>query len=283
MFDVKNKNILITGATSGIGRESALALAKMGANITFIARNKLKAENLLTDINKISNGQNSFIIADLSSQKDIKSASEKYLDKNISLDVLLNNAGLINFKRNETIDGFEETFAINHLAYFSLTNLLLDKIKESNSARIVNVSSAAHQFVKRMNFNDIHSKKSYKPFQVYGYTKLANILFTKKLSSILESEKITVNSLHPGVVGTSFGQNNSNNLNKVLSFIAKPFMRTSEKGAETSIYLCSSPDVSDISGQYFYNCKVAKTSKWAQSKEDADKLWDLSEKMTRSF
>ena len=283
MFDVNNKNILITGATSGIGRESALALAKMGANITFIARNKLKAENLLTDINKISNGQNSFIIADLSSQEDIKIASEKYIDKNISLDVLLNNAGLINFKRNETIDGFEETFAINHLAYFSLTNLLLDKIKESNSARIVNVSSAAHQFVKRMNFNDIHSKKSYKPFQVYGYTKLANILFTKKLSSILESEKITVNSLHPGVVGTSFGQNNSNNLNKVLSFIAKPFMRTSEKGAETSIYLCSSPDVSDISGQYFYNCKVAKTSKWAQSKEDADKLWDLSEKMTRSF
>lgn len=283
MFDVNNKNILITGATSGIGRESALALAKMGANITFIARNKLKAENLLTDINKISNGQNSFIIADLSSQKDIKTASEKYIDKNISLDVLLNNAGLINFKRNETIDGFEETFAINHLAYFSLTNLLLDKIKESNSARIVNVSSAAHQFVKRMNFDDIHSKKSYKPFQVYGYTKLANILFTKKLSSILEKDKITVNSLHPGVVGTSFGQNNTNNLNKVLSFIAKPFMRTSEKGAETSIYLCSSPDVSDISGQYFYNCKVAKTSKWAQSKEDADKLWDLSEKMIRSF
>jgi len=283
MFDVNNKNILITGATSGIGRESALALSKMGANITFIARNKLKAENLLTDINKISNGQNSFIIADLSSQKDIKSASEKYIDKNISLDVLLNNAGLINFKRNETIDGFEETFAINHLAYFSLTNLLLDKIKESNSARIVNVSSAAHQFVKRMNFDDIHSKKSYKPFQVYGYTKLANILFTKKLSSMLENKKITVNCLHPGVVGTSFGQNNSNNLNKVLSFIAKPFMRTSEKGAETSIYLCSSPDVSDISGQYFYNCKVTKTSKWAQSKEDADKLWDLSEKMTRSF
>ena len=238
---------------------------------------------MLTDINKISNGQNSFIIADLSSQKDIKSASEKYLDKNISLDVLLNNAGLINFKRNETIDGFEETFAINHLAYFSLTNLLLDKIKESNSARIVNVSSAAHQFVKRMNFDDIHSKKSYKPFQVYGYTKLANILFTKKLSSMLENKKITVNCLHPGVVGTSFGQNNSNNLNKVLSFIAKPFMRTSEKGAETSIYLCSSPDVSDISGQYFYNCKVTKTSKWAQSKEDADRLWELSKEMVRSF
>lgn len=283
MFDVNNKNILITGATSGIGKESALALATMGANITFIARNKLKAENLLTDINNISNGQNSFIIADLSSQEDIKTASEKYIDKNISLDVLLNNAGLINFKRNETIDGFEETFAINHLAYFSLTNLLLDKIKESNSARIVNVSSAAHQFVKRMNFNDIHSKKSYKPFQVYGYTKLANILFTKKLSSILENENITVNCLHPGVVGTSFGQNNSNNFNKVLSFIVKPFVRTSEKGAETSIYLCSSPDVADISGQYFYNCKVAKTSKWAQNKEDADKLWYLSEKMTRSF
>ena len=283
MFNVNNKNILITGATSGIGRESALALAKMGANITFIARNKLKAENLLTHINKISNGKNSFIIADLSSQKDIKIASDSYIDKNISLDILLNNAGLINFKRKETIDGFEETFAINHLAYFSLTNLLLDKIKESNSARIVNVSSAAHQFVKRMNFDDIQSEKSYRPFKVYGYTKLANILFTKKLSSILENTKVTVNCVHPGVVGTSFGQNNSNNLNKVLSFIARPFMLTSEKGAETSIYLCSSPDVSNISGQYFYNCKVTKTSKWAQSKEDADRLWELSKEMVRSF
>ena len=283
MFNVNNKNILITGATSGIGRESALALAKMGANITFIARNKLKAENLLTEINKISNGKNSFIIADLSSQKDIKIASDSYIDKNFSLDILLNNAGLINFKRKETIDGFEETFAINHLAYFSLTNLLLDKIKESNSARIVNVSSAAHQFVKRMNFDDIQSEKSYRPFKVYGYTKLANILFTKKLSSILENTKVTVNCVHPGVVGTSFGQNNSNNLNKVLSFIARPFMITSEKGAETSIYLCSSPDVSNISGQYFYNCKVTKTSKWAQSKEDADRLWELSKEMVRSF
>ena len=126
-------------------------------------------------MNKISSGQNSFIIADLSSQKDIKAASEDYINKNISLDILLNNAGLINFKE-ETIDGLEETFALNHLAYFSLTNLLLDKIKESGSARIVNVSSGAHQFVKRMNFDDIQSEKSYKPFQVYGYTKLANIL-----------------------------------------------------------------------------------------------------------
>ena len=200
MFNVNNKNILITGATSGIGKESALALAKMGANITFIARNKVKAENLLNDMNKISSGQNSFIIADLSSQKDIKAASEDYINKNISLDILLNNAGLINFKRRETIDGLEETFALNHLAYFSLTNLLLDKIKESGSARIVNVSSGAHQFVKRMNFDDIQSEKSYKPFQVYGYTKLANILFTKKLSSILKDKKISVNCLHPGVV-----------------------------------------------------------------------------------
>ena len=128
MFDVKNKNILITGATSGIGKESALALAKKGANITFIARDKYKAENLLNDINKISKGQNSFIIADLSSQKDIKIASEIYINKNIPLDVLLNNAGLINFKRKETIDGFEETFALNHLAYlyiFAFQNLKL--------------------------------------------------------------------------------------------------------------------------------------------------------------
>ena len=197
----------------------------------------------------------------------------------IPLHVLLNNAGLINKKRKETIDGYEEVFAINHLAYFLLTTLLIDKLKEANGSRVVNVSSGAHAFVKGFNFEDVQSKKGYKPFQVYGYSKLANILFTKKLAAILENENITVNCLHPGVVGTSFGQNNGN-FQRLLFFLAKPFMRSSEKGAETSIYLCSSQDVSETSGQYFYNCKITKTTKWAQSKEDADRLWDLSKELT---
>ena len=184
MNNVKGKNILITGATSGIGKSAAISLSKMGGNIVFIARNEEKAEKLSKEIKSISGMNPTFIIADLSSQKEIKKAADTYRKMDKSLDILLNNAGLINLKRRETIDGFEETFAVNHLAYFTLTNLLLDKIKESPFSRIINVSSGAHYAVKRMNFDDIQSINSYKPFKVYGYSKLANILFTKKLSEL---------------------------------------------------------------------------------------------------
>ena len=279
MFDIKDKNVLITGATSGIGRAAAINLSSIGANIFFVARDKVKAQFLVDDIHKISGKEAIPIIADLSSQSDIREAAQKFNKLNLPLHVLLNNAGLINKERKETVDGLEEVFAINHIAYFLLTMLLLDRLKEANNSRIVNVSSGAHAFVKGFNFEDYQAKNTYKPFQVYGYSKLANILFTKKLSDILKEDNITVNCLHPGVVGTSFGQNNGN-LQKTLFYIAKPFMRSSEKGAETSIYLCSSSNVSDISGEYFYNCKLAKTTKWAQSQEDADRLWDLSKNLT---
>jgi len=279
MFDIKDKNVLITGATSGIGRAAAINLSSIGANIFFVARDKVKAQFLVDDIHKISGKEAIPIIADLSSQSDIREAAQKFNKLNLPLHVLLNNAGLINKERKETVDGLEEVFAINHIAYFLLTMLLLDRLKEANNSRIVNVSSGAHAFVKGFNFEDYQAKNTYKPFQVYGYSKLANILFTKKLSDILREDNITVNCLHPGVVGTSFGQNNGN-LQKTLFYIAKPFMRSSEKGAETSIYLCSSSDVSDISGKYFYNCKLAKTTKWAQSQDDADRLWDLSKNLT---
>ena len=279
MFDITNKNILVTGATSGIGRAAALKLSLLGANIFFVARNQQKAQLLVDEIFEISDKEAVPIIADLSSQADIRSVAQVFNSFNIPLHVLLNNAGLINKERKETVDGLEEVFAINHIAYFLLTMLLLDRLKEANNSRIVNVSSGAHAFVKGFNFEDYQAKNTYKPFQVYGYSKLANILFTKKLSDILREDNITVNCLHPGVVGTSFGQNNGN-LQKILFYIAKPFMRSSEKGAETSIYLCSSSDVSDISGEYFYNCKLAKTTKWAQSQDDADRLWDLSKDLT---
>ena len=279
MFDIKDKNVLITGATSGIGRAAAINLSLIGANIFFVARDEGKAQFLLDDINKISGKEAIPIIADLSSQSDIREAAQKFNKLNLPLHVLLNNAGLINKERKETVDGLEEVFAINHLAYFLLTMLLLDRIKEASNSRIVNVSSGAHAFVKGFNFEDYQAKNAYKPFQVYGYSKLANILFTKKLSGILKEDNITVNCLHPGVVGTSFGQNNGN-LQKILFYIAKPFMRSSEKGAETSIYLCSSSEVSDVSGEYFYNCKLAKTTKWAQSQDDADRLWELSKDLT---
>ena len=280
MFNIKNKNILITGATSGIGRSTVLALSSMGASVTFIARNKDKAEILLKELNTKSQNQAAYILADLSSQKEVKSAAKEYLKMNRPLDILINNAGLINLKRRETIDGFEETFAVNHLAYFSLTNLLIDKLKESESARIINISSGAHQFVKRMNFDDIQSEKNYKPFKVYSYSKLANILFTRKLSEILKDDNITVNCLHPGVVATGFASQNDSKFQKFLFKLSKPFMRSSNKGAETSIYLSSSEDVSDVSGKYFYNSKVSKISSGASNEEDTERLWRISMELT---
>lgn len=279
MFHIKEKNVLITGATSGIGKAAALKLSKLGANIFFIARNEKKAKDLSNEIEGGDGNKPYVIIADLSSQKEIKKAADEFKSLNIPLHVLLNNAGLINMDRKETADGFEEVFALNHLAYYSLTQLLLDNIKIGSPSRIVNVSSGAHAFVKGFNFNDVQSLNSFKPFQVYGYSKLANILFTKKLASLLKDENVTVNCLHPGVVGTAFGQNNGS-LQKVLFFIAKPFIRSPEKGAESSVYLCSSPEVSDITGEYFYNCKIEKTTKWAKSEEDADRLWSLSKELT---
>ena len=278
-FEIKNKNFLITGATSGIGEATAIDLAKKGANIFFIARNNLKAQNLSDKIEFISGKRPKFFIADLASLKNIKESALEFISLDIPLHVLLNNAGLINNNRKETVDGFEEVFSINHLAYFYLTHLLLEKLKEGTPSRIINVSSGAHAFVKGFNFDDVNSLKEYKPFKVYGYSNLPNILFTKKLSQVLENENIIVNCLHPGVVGTGFGQNNGV-FSKILFNLSKPFMRSSEKGAETSIYLCSSPDVSDVSGQYFYNCKIAKTTSWANNQEDADRLWDLSKELT---
>ena len=279
MFDIKEKNVLITGATSGIGKAAALKLSSLGAKICFIARNEKKAEDLAKEIENLSDMIPYSIIADLSSQKEIKRAADEFKSLNIPLHILLNNAGLINMERKETVDGFEEVFALNHLAYYSLTQLLLDNIKNGSPSRIVNVSSGAHAFVKGFNFDDVQSLSSYKPFQVYGYSKLANILFTKKLASLLKDENVSVNCLHPGVVGTAFGQNNGS-LQKVLFFIAKPFIRSPEKGAESSVYLCSSPEVSNTTGEYFYNCKIEKTTKWARSEEDADRLWLLSRELT---
>ena len=282
MFDVKDKNVLITGATSGIGRAAALSLSQMGAHISFIARNKEKADVLCQEISDISHQRPYPIIADLSSQEEIKRAVGEFIQQNIPLHVLLNNAGIMNSTRKATVDGFEETFAVNHLAYYSLTVLLLDKIKESAASRIVNVSSAAHTFVKNMNFDDLQSEKTFKPFKVYGYSKLANILFTKKLAKILKDDNITVNCLHPGFVSTSLGQQNDFPilLKILVAPLARLFARSGSKGAESSIYLCSSPEVSEITGEYFFNSKIKETALGAKNEDDADKLWQISSELT---
>lgn len=277
--NLENKVCLITGATNGIGEEAAKELNKMGAEIVFVARNEEKGEQLKAELKEATGKESTMILANLSSQAEVKSAAEKFLSMEKPLDILLNNAGIMNRERNITEDGLEEVFSVNHLAYFTFTLMLIDKLKSTEGSRVVNVASGAHQFVKEMNFGDLQSEKVYKPMQVYGQSKLANILFTKSLANKLADHGVTVNCLHPGFVSTGIGSNNKGIWNILMS-LARPFARKTDKGAETSVYLCSSPEVKDISGEYFVDCKIEKVSDAAKSSDQADKLWKISSELT---
>ena len=277
--NLENKVCLITGATNGIGEEAAKELNKMGAEIVFVARNEEKGEQLKAQLKEATGKESTMILANLSSQAEVKSAAEKFLSMEKPLDILLNNAGIMNRERSITEDGLEEVFSVNHLAYFTFTLMLIDKLKSTEGSRVVNVASGAHQFVKEMNFGDLQSEKVFKPMQVYGQSKLANILFTKSLANKLADHGVTVNCLHPGFVSTGIGSNNKGIWNILMS-LARPFARKTDKGAETSVYLCSSPEVKDISGEYFVDCKIEKVSDAAKSSDQADKLWEISSELT---
>ena len=275
-----NKVCLITGATNGIGLEAAKALNKMGAEIVFIARNHEKAEKLKEDLLRDSGKQSASIIADLSLQSEVKKAADEFLSLNKPLHILLNNAGIMNRERKETADGLDEVFSVNHLAYFSLTLMLIEKMKNTEGGRIVNVASMAYRFVNEMNFEDLQSKENYKPMKVYGQSKLANILFTKRLASKVKENNITVNCLHPGYVDTGIGSNNKQTLWKLMMNLGRPFAKKTDKGAETSIYLCASPEVKKVTGEYFVDCKIEKLLGAAKSEEQAEKLWSISSELT---
>tara|TARA_B100001029_G_scaffold49348_1_gene39413 strand:- start:4628 stop:5488 length:861 start_codon:yes stop_codon:yes gene_type:complete len=278
--NLENKVCLITGATNGIGLEAAKALNQMGAEIVFIARNHEKANKLKEELLQESGRQPTAIIADLSSQNEVKKAAEEFLSLNKPLDILLNNAGIMNRERKETADGFDEVFSVNHLAYFSLTLLLIEKMKNAGGGRIVNVASMAYRFVNEMNFEDLQSKENYKGLKVYGQSKLANILFTRSLASKLKDYKITVNCLHPGYVDTGIGLNNEGFFVRLLMNLGRPFAKKTDKGAETSIYLCASPEVEKVTGEYFVDCEIEKLLGAAKSDDQAEKLWSISSELT---
>lgn len=278
--NLENKVCLITGATNGIGLEAAKALNQMGAEIVFIARNHEKANKLKEELLQESGRQPAAIIADLSSQNEVKKAAEEFLSLNKPLDILLNNAGIMNRERKETADGFDEVFSVNHLAYFSLTLLLTEKMKNAGGGRIVNVASMAYRFVNEMNFEDLQSKENYKGLKVYGQSKLANILFTRSLASKLKDYKITVNCLHPGYVDTGIGLNNEGFFVRLLMNLGRPFAKKTDKGAETSIYLCASPEVEKVTGEYFVDCEIEKLIGAAKSDDQAEKLWSISSELT---
>jgi len=272
------KTCVITGATSGIGRASALALADAGADLVLVARSKEKAEAVAAEIAvPIPGASVDIVVADLERQAEIRRAAETILERHPRIDLLLNNAGTIELKRHVTVDGYERTFAVNHLAYFLLTHLLMPALREAPSARIVNVASDAHR-LSDLRFDDLQSEKKFSAFVVYGRSKLANVLFTRELARRLEGSPVTVNAVHPGGVASGLGANHGR-LSKLVLPIVHRFMKSPESGAKTSIYLCTSPDVEGASGGYYANCRLRKPSAAACNDESARRLWALSAEM----
>src|SRR5215204_6502126 len=264
------KTVLITGGTSGIGKATAVALAAMDANVLITGRNAECGEAAVEEIKDRSHSG--------SVESEVRRLAETFLARHDRLDVLANNAGLVQSKRTETLDGIETTLAINHLAPFLLTNLLLDCLKESAPSRVVTVSSEAQRWGS-MDFGDLQSRRRYRGFPVYGMTKLANIMFTYELAERLKEKGITANCLHPGSVGTNFGQNNKGPM--ALFFRAfKPFMRSPEQGADTLIWLASSPEVEGVSGKYFSDRKEIEAQKLAHDPDARRRLWEISEDLT---
>ena len=276
---LNGKICLVTGSTNGIGRATAQALAQMGATVVIVGRNAPKTAQLVGEIRATSGNKNvDSLLADLSSQQEIQRLANEFKNKYSHLHVLLNNAGGTFATRQLSVDGIEMTFALNHLAYFLLTNLLLDTLKASAPARIINVSSGAHKGGK-IDFDNLQGERSYSSFGPYGNSKLANILFTTELARRLEGTGVTVNALHPGLVSTGFGKNNPGFLMKIMGAVIPLVARSPEKGAETSIYLAASPEIQSITGKYFVDCKVTQPAPQAADMAVARKHWDVSAEM----
>ncbi len=276
---MQGKTCLVTGANAGIGKETALALAQMGAVVVMVARSPERGMAALDEVRSRSGSQRvELLSADLSSQASIRQLAADFKAKYDRLHVLVNNAGAVFMQRQESVDGLEMTFALNHLGYFLLTNLLLDVLKASAPARIINVSSGAHQG-GRINFNDLQRQQSYSGFGAYSTSKLANVLFTYELTRRLEGSGVTTNCLHPGFVRSEFAKNNGR-LARLSMLLLRPLTISPAQGAETSIYLASSPDVTDVAGRYFVKKKAVKSSAASYDTAVARQLWNVSATLT---
>ncbi len=271
---MQGKTVIITGATSGIGEVAAIRLAEQGARIVFTARDPARAGDTMAALRKANPGADHAVhMADLSLLAEMKRVGAE-LAREPQIDVLVNNAGALFNRRQETGDGLEMTFALNHMAYFVITNLLLGNLKPG--ARIVTVASNAHRGA-RLDFDDLQNRGGYIGFPVYSKSKLCNILFNRQLARRIAGSGVTANALHPGFVATRFGDDSGGIMRTVLR-VAKPIGAISpEEGAKTIIYLASSPQVAGVSGEYFYECKPTTPTAEARNDDDARRLWEISE------
>ncbi len=275
---MEGKVVLITGGTSGIGKATAAALATMGADVVVTGRNRGRGEVALAEIRRQSGSEKvTLMLADLAVQAEVRGLAQSFLERRDRLDVLVNNAGLIQSRRTETPDGIELTLAVNHLAPFLLTNLLLDLLEKSAPSRIITVASEARRGAQ-IDFDDLNSERRYRAFPVYGMTKKANILFTYELAQRLRGTGVVANCVHPGGVNSGFGDNNRS-LGILIFRALKPFMRTPERGAETIVYLASSPEAAQMSGKYLTDGEEVSPAQ-PREKVAQKRLWEVSERLT---
>ena len=274
------KTMLVTGATNGIGRVTARELARLGAQVTILSRNAKKCARVAEEIRKDTGNPVEYLAADLSTLAGIMHAAETFKKRQRRLDVLVNNAGGIFIRRTITSDGLEMTFALNHVAYFLLSGLLLDVLKQSSPARVVNVASGMHMGA-HLDFDDLQNEKHYSGFRAYGRSKLANILFTYELARKLEGSGVTVNCVHPGYVNTGLSLNNGLIFGVFAGLSARLFGRKPEEGARTSIYLAASPEVQGVTGKYFADCKPVSSSLESYDTTAATRLWHASLEICR--
>ena len=279
-LDIAGKVCLITGANSGIGKATALGLAKLDATVVIVSRDKYKGEAALLEIRTLSGNKNTdAMVADLSSQDSVRELAHDFMARYEKLHVLINNAGVFLPRRVSTADGLEATFATNHLGHFLLTNLLLDELKASAPARIINITSSAH-YGTELDFEDLQGEKKYSGYHAYSQSKLANVLFTYQLAKQLQGTRVTVNCLHPGVVRTGFGKDQMG-LMSILVRIGSPFMMSPQKSAKAVIYLATSPELEGVSGKFFSRGKEANSSKESYDAASAERLWNVSAELTK--
>ena len=272
---MNGKVCLVTGATDGIGKVSARVLAELGAKVIIVGRNPEKSAFVLAELRSISGNKNiDLLMADLAVMQEVRDLAEQVISRYDRLDVLLNNAGGYFTKHKITSDGLEMTFALNHMSYFLLTNKLMELLKYSAPARIVNVSSNAHYGVD-MEFENLNGEQEYKAWKAYQKSKLANVLFTYELLKKVPGN-ITVNCLHPGFVATNFGHNNGWFFGPVLKIAQRISAIDPEEGAKTSIFLCSAPEVKEASGKYFYKCQLKTSSRESRNMDTGKRLWQIS-------
>jgi len=278
---MKDKVVVVTGGNTGIGKEAVSGLSRLGARVVIACRDVEKGRRAADEVTKETGGDIRVFALDLADFDSVRSCAEALLAAFPRIDVLLLNAGLMLGDRRETRQGFEATFGINHLGHFLLTELLLERMKASAPSRIVVVSSDAHRRAKAgLTWDDLPRTRRYAGFDVYSESKLANILFTRELARRLEGTGVTVNALHPGFVATEFGRGGDIKgiVGKLLP-LAQLFARTPVKGAETSVYLASSPEVEGVTGEYFVDCRATKPNRAARDDAAARRLWDESERL----